>query len=222
MVELGGRPLIEHTFDTVAACHGIDRAFLSTDILAAVDLARAKYPKIEAPFLRPAELCRDDTSQVAVIEHVLEHLQMAEEWTPQTLVLFQPTSPFRQLQEIENAIQIFHEVRCESLLGVARVLHHPADYLYRRKLDDADFQWVMRDPAWQRRQDYPEVYFNTGALYMCTVAYFRTYGRFYDQSSRLFVMAEESLLDIDTPFDLQLARGWWTHRNGENSSALHG
>jgi CMP-N-acetylneuraminic acid synthetase len=222
MVELGGRPLIEHTFETAAACSGIDRVLLSTDIPEAVDLARTKYPKIEAPFLRPAELCRDDTSQVAVIEHVLAHLQIGEGWSPRTLVLLQPTSPFRRLQEIVNAIRTFHETRCESLLGVARALHHAADYIYRRKPDDAEFQWVMRDPTWRRRQDFPEVYFNTGALYMCTVAYFRAHGRFYDPSSRLFVMAEESVLDIDTPFDLQLARGWWTHRNEEKSCVLHG
>ena len=209
MLDLGEFPLIEHTFMTAQAVEGIDRVLLSTNIPEAISLAHAKYPKIEVPYVRPAELCSDTTSQVDVVNHLLDHLKAHEGSDPSVLVLFQPTSPFRRVQEIENAIQAFRGNRVQSMVGVTRVLHHPADYMYRPKEGDQTFQWVMRSPEWSRRQDFPQVYFNTGALYICTTEYFRREQAFYDQGSQLFEMAEESALDIDNAFDLQLARGWW-------------
>jgi CMP-N-acetylneuraminic acid synthetase len=207
LADLGGRPLIEHTFITVQACASVERAFLSTDIPEAIDLARAKYPKVEVPFVRPPGLCTDQAGQVEVVEHLLDHLQSAGNFVPDAIVLFQPTSPFRRVEEVDGAVRQFQDSRCESLLGVSRVLHHPADYIYRPRAGDMSFQWVMRSPEWQRRQDFPEVYFITGALYICSVGYFRKHRRLYDETSALYPMAEPTLIDIDTEFDLRLARG---------------
>jgi CMP-N-acetylneuraminic acid synthetase len=209
MVELGGRPLIAHTFAAAQRCAGLDRVFLSTDIPEAISLARHNHPKIEIPYIRPAALCSDEASLVDVVNHLLEYLKSREGLTPEAIMLLQPTSPFRRVSELEAAIRTFRDRGDESMVGVTRVLHHPADYVFRRAPDDKRFQWVMRAPEWRRRQDFPEVYFNTGALYLCTVRYLQTNRQFYDESSRLFQMAEESALDIDTPFDLALARGWW-------------
>jgi CMP-N-acetylneuraminic acid synthetase len=208
MLDLGGKPLIEHTFTTAQACACLDRIILSTDIPEAVALCRGRYPKIEVPFVRPKELCTDDTSQSDVVAHLLDYLENAERLVPQAVVLLQPTSPFRRVSEIDAAMRTFQGDRCDSLLGVTRVLHHPADYLYRRQPGDMRFQWVMRSPDWRRRQDFPEIYFNTGALYICSVRYFRMHRQFFDESSTLFPMSAESALDIDTGFDLELARGW--------------
>lgn len=208
MVDLGGCPLIEHTFRVAQECQGIDRVFLSTDIPEAIDLARKRYPKVEVPFVRPAELCTDATSQVDVVMHLLDHLRVIEKLRPDTLLLLQPTSPFRRASEVDQAIKEFRNSGCESMLGVAPVLHHPADYLYRSNETDAQFRWVMRAPEWRRRQDFPAVYFNTGALYICSVTFLLGRRGFFDERSRLFQMANESALDLDTPFDLAIARGW--------------
>jgi CMP-N-acetylneuraminic acid synthetase len=208
MVPLGGSPLIEHTFRLAQGSAGIDRTFLTTDIPEAIALARDKYSKIEVPFVRPPELCADDTSQSAVVEHLLCHLQNTLGLEPKAIVLLQPTSPFRRVAEVDEAIQIFKNASVESMIGVASALHHPADYLYQERPGATPFRWVFRSATWQRRQDFPEVYFNTGALYMCRLDYFRRHQRFYDERSRLFIMANETSLDIDTPFDLALARGW--------------
>lgn len=216
MVDLGGMPLIAHTFQTAQKCTGLDRIFLSTNIPDAIALARASYPKIEVPYERPPALCSDQASLVDVVGHLLEHLKRTEGKTPQAIMLLQPTSPFRHVAEIDEAIRVFRSDRCESMLGVTRTMHHPADYVYRSAPDDPRFHWVMRAPEWQRRQDFPDVYFNSGALYLCTVKYLQVNRRFYDESSRLFLMSEESALDIDTPFDLALARGWLCDQAGQS------
>lgn len=208
MVDLGGRPLIDYTYSFAAQARTLGRLFLSTDVPAAIALARSHYPRIEVPYVRPAELCGDDASLVDVVLHLLDYLESSEGFVPSSLVLLQPTSPFRRLTELDQAVARVGRGGCESIVGVTRVIHHPADYLYRRRPDDRTFNWVMRDPAWRRRQDFPEILFNTGALYACTTSFLRNHRRFYDEASDLAVLSDESALDIDTAFDLQLARRW--------------
>lgn len=208
MLDVGGRPLIEYTMRLAQACTGLERVFLSTDIPEAIALAREKYPRVEVPYVRPAQLCTDAAGQVEVVQHLLDHVERTEGLRPWAVLLLQPTSPFRRGDEVADALSTFKAENCESMIGVSRVIHHPADYLYRPDPRSAEFAWVMRSEAWSRRQDFPEVWFNTGALYICRAEYLQRHRRFYDSGSYVFRMAEESALDIDTPFDLSLARGW--------------
>ena len=57
-----------------------------------------------------------------------------------------------------------------------------------------------------RRQDFPQVYFNNGAFYGCSLDFFKAKQAFFDDESELLVMSENSLIDIDTAFDMKLAR----------------
>ncbi len=211
MVDLGGKPLLAYSFEVAVDCVQLDRTFLSTDITAAVDLA-GDYPEIEVPYIRPKELCTDEASQVAVVEHFLNYLQTEEQLCPNYLVLLQPTCPLRKAFEIDMAIELVKQNHIESLIGVTNVMHHPADYFYRDPVNKNCILPVMRSPEWQQRQDFPEVFFNTGALYICSAEYLRTKHRFFDESSFLYEMSPESMLDIDTEFDLQITRGFIRER----------
>jgi CMP-N-acetylneuraminic acid synthetase len=126
---------------------------------------------------------------------------------PDAFVLLQPTSPFRELAELEEAIRVFRSKTLRSLLGVVPVMHHPADYVSRQRADGPLSEVFTRPPG-VRRQDLSPMYFISGALYVCDCAWYREKQRFYDQDSYLFQMSEGTLLDIDTPFDLRLARGY--------------
>ncbi len=190
-----------------ADCSGLDRIFLSTDIPSAIDLAKA-FPRIEVPFVRPKELCGDNTTQIKVTEHFLDHLESSECIRPDYLVLLQPTCPLRVVEEIDAAIKLVKRDKIQSLIGVTTVMHHPADYWYR----DPDIKNricpVMRSPEWEQRQDFPHIYFNTGALYICSSDYLRSKQRFYDETSYLFEMSPETMFDVDTAFDLSVVRGF--------------
>lgn len=219
MIDLGGEPLIAHTYRAAAASQCLERVFLSTDIPEAIELARSRYPRVETPFVRPTALCRDETSQVEVVDHLLAFVRANLGLQPKVIVLLQPTSPFRAHGEIDTAFESFGRNEAGALIRVTRVLHHPADYIYRtREAGHGQLRWLMRDPAWRQGQDFPEVFFNTGALYICRVSYFERERRFFDERSDLFVMNEASMLDIDTPFDLALARGLLAHNRGASKS----
>lgn len=208
MIDLGGDPLIAHTYRAASTSNRLERVFLTTDMPEAIELAKSCYTRIEVPFVRPAVLCRDDTSQIEVVDHLLAFVRASLGLKPKVIVLLQPTSPFRAPGEIDTAVESFNRSGADALIGVSRVLHHPADYIYQtREAGRRQLRWLMRDPKWRKRQDFPEIVFNTGALYIFRVDYFERQRRFYDERSDLFVMNDASMLDIDTPFDLALARG---------------
>lgn len=207
MIDLGGRPLLDYSFAVAQACRGLDRIVLSTNMPDAIDWARRHYTRVETPFVRPEALSTASSSSLDVVLHVVDHLERSGAERVETIVLLQPTCPFRRADEIDAAIARFEAEKLDSLIGVSRVWHHPSDYVQTQGGAKQGFRHVFRDPKWQRRQDFPEVWFITGALYIARVDYLRRTRGFCDEASALHVMAEETMVDIDSPFDLAIARG---------------
>lgn len=203
MILLGGRPLIEYTFIDSCASSGLDTIIISTDMSDAIKLAEEKYPRVEVPFLRPENLCEDNSSHADVVKHALDFMQ-EKSHTFDAVVLFQPTTPFRKVTEIEEGIAMLRN-GAESVLGVSKVMHHPAEYLY--KAEEGKLKFLLPEMAGKRRQEYPEMYFDNGAFYGFTTRFFREQGKFFNDESQLLLMSEKSLIDIDTPFDFAVASG---------------
>src|SRR5436305_12518622 len=64
---LAGKPLIAHTIDTARESGAFDRVILSTDDEAIATAGRTCG--CEVPFMRPAELARDETPHLPVLQH---------------------------------------------------------------------------------------------------------------------------------------------------------
>lgn len=202
MMDLGGKPLIEYSMEIASRSSGFDTIILSTDIMEAIELAKAKYPRIEVPFKRPDHLCGDTTTHVEVIDHLCDHFRSNNREIGH-IVLLQPTSPFRKAEEMNEGVRMLKSGK-DSVFGVTPVMHHPADYLYKNS--SGKIEYLMPEFKYTRRQDFPPVYFNNGAFYGCSLEFFKTQRNFYNDESGLLVMEENSLIDIDTAFDMKLAR----------------
>lgn len=202
MMDLGGMPLIEHSMKIASETSGFDNIILSTDMQDAIVLAQAKYPKIEVPFVRPEHLCTDTSTHVDIVEHLLQYFESVDREVSH-IVLIQPTTPFRTTEEMNEGVELLKNGG-GSVIGVAPVMHHPADYLYKGK--DGKVQYLMPEFKSKRRQEFPQIYFNNGAFYGCSVDFFKQYKDFYNEDSEMLVMDEKSLIDIDTAFDMKLAR----------------
>lgn len=202
MLDLGGMPLIQHSMAVACESKAFDAVILSTDLIAAINLAKQHYPSIEIPFVRPDHLCGDTTTHVEVINHLMDYFEN-EGRTIDHLVLLQPTTPFRLKEEMLEGVKLL-KMGAESVIGVSPVMHHPADYLYKNK--NGKIQYLMPEFKASRRQDFPDIYFNNGAFYGCSTSFFKTTQSFFDENSELLIMSENALIDIDTAFDMKLAR----------------
>lgn len=202
MIDVAGKPLLEYTFDIASRTTEFDRVILSSDMDRAITHA-ANFNRIEVPFIRPAELAGDTTSQVDVVNHTLKYLD-AENYPVSHFVLLQPSTPFRKVEEMVEGVRLL-QAGNESVIGVTCVMHHPADYLFQGK--DGKINFLMKDFLAKRRQDFPPFYFNNGGFYGCSVEFFKKKQVFYNEESTMLYMGEQSLIDIDTEFDLILANG---------------
>jgi CMP-N-acetylneuraminic acid synthetase len=93
ILDIGGRPLIAYTIQAALACGGFDRVFVSTDDeeIAAV----SRHFGADVPFMRPAELARDNSLLAGAITHAFAEFKERGEIFNVCAELY-PTSPFRK------------------------------------------------------------------------------------------------------------------------------
>lgn len=198
---LGGRPLLGWTLAAAMESGCLDRVIVSTDDseIAAV----AKDAGAEVPFLRPAELARDDTPSLAVVTHLVEALA-TQGWEAETITLLQPTSPFRTGTDIRACHELRLQNEASAAVSVVECETHPA---WAFMQDEAGrLQSYLPGPMPTRRQDLLPAFRPNGAIFMITRARLDRGGTFYGADTLAYVMPPERSIDIDTPWDLRLAR----------------
>ena len=92
-----GSPLIYWTINEAKKSKYIDRLILSSDNEEIISVA--KDCGLEVPFIRPAELAKDETIPVDVFIHAIEQCPGYD-----FIVVLQPTSPLRIVDDIDKAI----------------------------------------------------------------------------------------------------------------------
>ena len=200
LAPLAGRPLIVWTIEAALRCPGLDRVIVSTDDAEIASVSRAHGA--EAPFLRPADLARDDTPTLPVVIHALRWLADQEGYVPEHVMLLQPTSPLRTSEDIAGVLDLAEERRADSVISVSEASTHP--HLAKRITAEGLLVDFMDHPAVERRQDLEPVYALNGAIYLAKRSLLLEKQSFYGKVTYPYVMPLERSIDVDTPWDLQL------------------
>lgn len=201
MALLGGKPLIEYTIRAAIAANLPGRMCLSTDDEEIRNFGLG-FPLLEAPFLRPEELAQDDSGTIPVIFHALDWYEKNEDFFPDYLLLLQPTCPFRKQDDIIKAYNQIISAGANSLTSVNLVRDHPCEYIMK---SENSFKYVLPPPVKPGRQNFPEVFFINGAIYISKVSFIKKKGMLLDNTSQLYVMDQRNSIDIDMPSDLDYA-----------------
>jgi CMP-N,N'-diacetyllegionaminic acid synthase len=200
---LGGIPLIAHAIRNARAARSIARVIVSTDSPEVREAALSWGA--EAPFLRPADLARDESPMGDVVAHAYRALA-AEGCAPPALALLQPTSPFLRPETIDRAVESFREGRAAVLKAVSRVREHPAWMLVRR----GELLEPFLEGSTLRRQDLAELFIPCGALYLYRQSCLESPR---DGEPAAWVELDwPECLDIDEPRDLHVAE--WVLERG--------
>ena len=200
MALLDGKPLLEFTVMAAVEAAIPGRICLSTEDRSIHDFA-LQYP-IEIPFLRPDTLSHKSVSVLPVIEHALDWYEVNQGYKPEFIALLQITNPFRRSETIRRAYEHMKTSDVQCLISVNKVQHHPCEYIVP---GEEKFEFVMPRPRKTGRQNFPEVLFINGTIYMARVEFFRKHGRLYDETAMLFHIGVDEAFDIDEPEDLELA-----------------
>ena len=99
VVELAGKPLIQHTIDFCNDSDIFQEAFISTDCSEIASLAKEK---VKAPFLRPEKLASDHSIDKDWLLHFVQWLRLQNKKYTHVMIL-RPTSPIRPLSLVRKA-----------------------------------------------------------------------------------------------------------------------
>lgn len=203
---LAGRPLLSYTCEAAIGCARIDRLILSTDDTEIAAVGREWGA--ETPFIRPDELSGDNSKSIDAALHAVEWLQSSEGKSYDTLVLLQPTSPFRRAEHLDEALAKMDADAADTVVSVIRVPHRFSPYSVMR-MEGGLLQHFWTDPLpfdRYRRQEHPPLFARNGPAVLAVRTDVMCGLRdFYGPRVAAYVMTEEDSLDIDSPQDLVVA-----------------
>jgi CMP-N-acetylneuraminic acid synthetase len=195
---LAGKTLLQLVRDAAAASGVIDRLVLSTDSSAIADGGRACG--IEVPFMRPSELATDEAPMVPVIEHAVAQLE-ASGWSPDVIVLLQPTAPLRRGSHISDAATLLTESNADAVASVVELPRHLSpDYVMRIE-DGRLVNFLPQGARVTRRQDARPAFVRDGTVYAFWRRTLAETGSIYGRDCRPLLVAAEDSLAIDTEAD---------------------
>jgi YrbI family 3-deoxy-D-manno-octulosonate 8-phosphate phosphatase len=162
-----GYPLIAWSVAAGLRSEMVTRTVVSTDDEEIAAIARAFGA--ETPFLRPAALAQDKTTDLPVFEHALKWLEEHEGYKPDVVVQLRPTSPIRPQDCVDSAIRILlAHPEADCVRGVVPAGQNPHK-MWRIDPDSGRMTPLLNiegiaEPYNAPRQTLPPVYWQTGHI----------------------------------------------------------
>jgi CMP-N-acetylneuraminic acid synthetase len=202
IVPLGGKPLIQYTLDVALKVDKIDRVLVSTDDERIAEVAR--QAGCDIPFLRPESMAGDNARTVDAVLHAVDELEARLEERYDTVVLLQPTSPFRSVSDLEEAIEMFQSTECGSVVSV-ELVDEPHPHKMKVVVDGCLRPFMEGTDSSVPRQELPSVYCLNGAMYISRVSDLKASGSFFAEPCFPFIMPWERSVNINGQRDMMLA-----------------
>lgn len=112
-----GKPLLAHSVEQARQSGSVTRVIVSTDEPKYAEVARDHGA--ETPFLRPATISADLSTDFEVFEHALSWLAENEGYKPDICVHLRPTYPTRRVEDIDAAVSLLRAAPdCDSVRSV--------------------------------------------------------------------------------------------------------
>ena len=210
---VAGRPLIGWTIGAARCSKLLDRVVVTTEDDEIAHVSRDQGA--EVPFMRPAELARDDVPNMDAAIHALTWLEENEGYRPEYLVLLQPTSPLRLPEDIDIPLKMAGDGALDAVVSVTAATHHPR---LLRRVDDQGVVAPLKADVLDlpRRQTLTPVYAHNGAVFLVRAGIFRSQRTYEPDGTRAYMMPPERSLDVDSPWDMHLAGLILAHRSRES------
>lgn len=193
---LAGKPLIAYTIEHALRARQVNRTIVSTEDAEIAKVARQYGAEV---VMRPPELATDTASTEPVLLHVLSFLEQTEGYVLSLVVFLQPTSPLRQPDDIDNAIDTLSAAGADSLFSCCR------SHNFYWRLEDgqpisANYDYRHRP----RRQDFTPEYIENGSIYVTKAEILKQHGNRLGGRVTSYEMNPLDSFQIDTEEDFLL------------------
>jgi N-acylneuraminate cytidylyltransferase/CMP-N,N'-diacetyllegionaminic acid synthase len=208
---LEGRPLLAWAIESARAARSIDRVVVSTDDAGMAEIGQ--QVGAEVPFLRPAELARDDSSKWDVFRHLVGTLEERDGYRTDVLVDLDAGAPLRAPEDVDATVALHIQSRAEVTCTAYEPERNP--YFNMVKMGGDGWARVVNRGAKPivNRQQAPVVYSLSPAVFTVRTEALWRYDH-WSQVERLnvHVIPRERAMDVDTELDLELVELLLLHR----------
>jgi YrbI family 3-deoxy-D-manno-octulosonate 8-phosphate phosphatase len=162
-----GQPLIAYSIAAGLQANTVTRVVVTTDDEEIAEVARGCGA--QTPFLRPAELAQDRTTDLPVFQHALRWLAEHENYHPQAVVHLRPTTPIRPPDLVDRSVALLlAHPEADSVRGITPAHQNP----FKMWLMDGENQPIrpvatvpgLEEPYNSPRQILPTAYTHTGLI----------------------------------------------------------
>jgi CMP-N,N'-diacetyllegionaminic acid synthase len=212
MTELNGSPLLAWTAQVAINSSLSEFIVLSTDSKIISEYAQSLG--LFVPFMRPAELATDTTLQIDVIKHTLLTLTNNNGINFESVVLLQPTSPFRTTKTLVKAFAKFKELNADTLVSITDIsnINETNTYSSFEHIEDEIYRFTdelnmgSKKPRGTIRQDFSKKWHRNGAIYIFKVSTLLSTDSLYGGITVGMPISLVESINIDSKQDLELAR----------------
>jgi YrbI family 3-deoxy-D-manno-octulosonate 8-phosphate phosphatase len=196
LVEVAGRPLIEHTIRHALNATTVDEVYVSTEDPEVAAAATRTGARVIA---RPPELAGDTVSSEAALLHALDTRRIQDGQDPELVVFLQCTSPVRRTGDIDAAVRTLRDAGADSLFSATE----NRDLLWR--LRPNGLEPINYDPADRRREQEmdPQAREN-GSIYVFRPEALRREGHRLGGQTVVYEMDYWSSFQLDDPSHVAL------------------
>ena len=196
--KLNGISLVEHSVRFAKTLKFVDDIIISTDDKKIIKMYKKfKFIKL---FKRPKRLSTNKSKTVSVISHTLKKYEKKFN-RAETIILLQPTSPFRSNKIVHLAYNIYNKLKKKkSIISVSK-----SNYSLKRNFYIKNRNLELVNKKTNRRKD---VYQINGNFYIANKNFLNRYKSFYYTKKTIpIILKSKSLsIDIDTKEDFDKAR----------------
>jgi len=158
--------LLEWTINQAKKVYECEKIIVSTEDFELKSIAKELNVRVVN---RPADLAKDKSSTLSVIDHLFEIFE-SEEMILDSFTILQVTSPLRDSKHIKNSLELINSNKYDSVLSVYIDDKHPAkNYFY----NNGFLEPVIPNYEFLPRQLLPVVYRRNGAIFSVTRNFYK-------------------------------------------------
>jgi CMP-N,N'-diacetyllegionaminic acid synthase len=197
ILQFNGKPLIVWTIIESKKSKYIDRVVLSSEDDHIIKIS--KENNLDVPFIRPQSLSHDNISGLDVVLHTIEEINGFD-----IIVVLQPTSPLRSVNDIDNTIKRLIDEKANACITLKESGKSPY-WMFELDSKDKLIPVIKTNELITIRQELPKTFEVNGAVYVARTNWFVKNKLFINDETIAYVMPPERSIDIDTLYDFNFA-----------------
>jgi CMP-N,N'-diacetyllegionaminic acid synthase len=195
---LAGKPMVAWTIEAAQKAKRLTDYLVSSDALPITEIAKNYGAPV--PFIRPPELATDSVRNIEVVAHALKFMESKKQIAYDIIVLLQPTSPIRNPDHIDQAVDLLWESDLDSVASVKGPFKKRDPILKAIRNGVLEDYCPVKDPG-----NAEPFYIYNAALYAVKRDYFIKHHKLISSPQVPLLMDPFHSVDVDTEADFLMA-----------------